>query len=252
MREAFRFKGFRSPNYTQVPDEFFDELLATLSLGELKVLLYVMRRTFGFKKGSDRICKCQLENGIVKSNGQVLDRGTGLSRRAIRLAVQRLIAKNILLKRTHRSARKGDESTEYALNIIGNNPWVPSTPGGGTRSTQGEGHQVPSQETVDKIFKYVNVNALQKTSEGDDEHRRDDLRTQATALAILDVCGDRHSLGSYVQIARTYPEGLIFEALSLTKDARARRLIRKSAGAYFTDAVGRLARERRLDQRGAV
>src|SRR5712692_7217559 len=102
MREAFRFKGFRSPNYTQVPDEFFDELLAALSLGELKVLLYVMRRTFGFKKGSDRISKSQLENGIVKrATGEALDHGTGLSRRAIRLAVQRLVAKSIFRYRTH-------------------------------------------------------------------------------------------------------------------------------------------------------
>src|SRR5713101_584092 len=123
---ARSFIGFRGPNYTPVPDELFDELLPDLTLAELRVLLYVMRRTFGFKKGSDRISKSQLENGITKSNGQVLDRGTGLSRRAIRLAVQRLVAKNILLKRTHRSPRKGDESTEYALNIIGNDPWVPS------------------------------------------------------------------------------------------------------------------------------
>jgi hypothetical protein len=89
-----------------------------------------------------------------------------------------------------------------------------------------------------------NVNVPQRTSEDEEENRRNDMRAQATALAILDVCGDRHSLGSYVQIARTYPEGLIFEALSLTKDARARRLIRKSPGAYFTDTVARLAKDR--------
>ena len=100
MPERFHFQGFRSPNYTQVPDEFFDELLSLLSFGELKVLLYVMRRTFGFKKGSDRISKSQLETGITRTNGQVLDRGTGLSRRAIRLAVQSLIKKNILLKKS--------------------------------------------------------------------------------------------------------------------------------------------------------
>jgi biotin operon repressor len=88
-----------------------------------------------------------------------------------------------------------------------------------------------------------NVNALKKTtSEEDEDDRRNDLRARGTALAILDVCGDHHSLGSYMQIARTYPEALIFKALSLTKDARARRLIRKSAGAYFTSTLIRLAR----------
>src|SRR5262249_29108165 len=143
------FRGFRGPNYTQVPDELFDELLADLSGAELKVLLYVMRRTFGFKKGSDRISKSQLENGIKRLNGEPLDRGTGLSRRAIRLAVQSLVAKRILLKRTRFSDRHGDEATEYALNVIGTDPWVVSTPGGahpGVHSTQALGREVPTQD----------------------------------------------------------------------------------------------------------
>jgi hypothetical protein len=49
---GIRFKGYTSPNYTQVPDELFDEQLPHLSGAELKVLLYIMRRTFGFKKTS--------------------------------------------------------------------------------------------------------------------------------------------------------------------------------------------------------
>ena len=52
-----KFPGFRSPNYTQVPDKVFDELLSELNLAELKVLLYIIRRTFGFKKSSDNIVK---------------------------------------------------------------------------------------------------------------------------------------------------------------------------------------------------
>jgi hypothetical protein len=48
-QQILRFKGFLSPRYTQVPDELFDELMAYLSGAELKVLLYIIRRTFGFK-----------------------------------------------------------------------------------------------------------------------------------------------------------------------------------------------------------
>src|SRR5713101_115053 len=259
---ARSFIGFRGPNYTPVPDELFDELLPDLTLAELRVLLYVMRRTFGFKKGSDRISKSQLENGIVKRDGQLLDRGTGLSRRAVRVAIHSLVEKGILLKRSRFSDAKGHEATEYALNIIGQDPWVQNTPGGTDpgvqstqgpssrflgapslhKSTQGWGTVVPPQETDYKIF--TNVNVLQKTSEGDDETRRTELRAQALALDILDVCKDSHSMGSYVQIARTYPEQLVREALSLTKDHAARGRIRKSRGAYFTDTVTRLARER--------
>src|SRR5437870_3299512 len=171
------FAGFRGPNYTPVPDELFDELLPDLTLAELRVLLYVMRRTFGFKKGSDCISKSQLENGIVKRDGRLLDRGTGLSRRAVRVAIHSLVEKGILLKRPRFSQSKGHEATEYALNIIGQDPWVQSTQGGahpgvqstqgyrptpGVRSylresTQGMGTVVPPQETGDKILNYVNV-----------------------------------------------------------------------------------------------
>ena len=45
-----RFKGYSKPNYTPVPDELFDEQLPDLSGAELKVLLYIIRRTFGFKR----------------------------------------------------------------------------------------------------------------------------------------------------------------------------------------------------------
>src|SRR5437764_43714 len=53
--EAFRFAGFGIPNGTYVPDEVFDLLMPRLSDIELRVLLYIIRRTFGFKKGADDI-----------------------------------------------------------------------------------------------------------------------------------------------------------------------------------------------------
>ena len=55
-----QFPGFRSPNYTMVPDDLFDDLMAGLSGAELKVLLYIIRRTFGFKKHSDDISLNQI------------------------------------------------------------------------------------------------------------------------------------------------------------------------------------------------
>ena len=74
-------KGSSSPNYTPVPDELFDEQLPDLSGSELKVLLYIIRLTFGFKKDSDNISLNQLLNGITTKEGIVLDRGTGLTKK---------------------------------------------------------------------------------------------------------------------------------------------------------------------------
>lgn len=98
-----------------------------------------------------------------------------------------------------------------------------------------------------------NVNVFKNTEEGnDDEARGADLRARALALDIVDVCKDKHSMGSYLQIARTYPEELIREALSLTKDQAARGRIRKSRGAYFTDAIARLAKDHHLPPKSAT
>src|SRR5436305_13942529 len=87
------FQGFRFPNTTPVPDELFDTLLAGLSGAELKVLLYICRRTFGFKKERDTISLSQIASGIVTREGKVLDRGTGLSKRHVQRALKSLEAK---------------------------------------------------------------------------------------------------------------------------------------------------------------
>jgi hypothetical protein len=60
------FEGFASPNYIQVPDELFDLLLPTLADNELRVLLYIIRRTFGFKREADAISLSQMVSGITR------------------------------------------------------------------------------------------------------------------------------------------------------------------------------------------
>lgn len=110
--------GFRSPNYTQVPDELFDVLLPELSGAELKVLLYIIRRTFGFKRDSDTISINQMLNGIVTRDGRVLDRGAGVSRRALLPALSSLRERNIILATRQQSEDRGNEPTLYSLNVI--------------------------------------------------------------------------------------------------------------------------------------
>lgn len=92
-----KFPGFRKPTYTMVPDELFDELLADLTGSELKALLYITRRTFGFKKESDNISLNQMLSGIRTKDGRILDRGTGLAKSTLVSALKSLAAKNILI-----------------------------------------------------------------------------------------------------------------------------------------------------------
>ena len=116
--EKLHFRGFFSPRYTQVPDELFDELMAHLSGAELKVLLYIIRRTFGFKKDTDTISLNQICKGITTRRGEVLDCGTGLSQNAVLGALRGLITKNAIVAKRNSSPEKGHEPTTYSLNII--------------------------------------------------------------------------------------------------------------------------------------
>src|SRR3954447_6851099 len=123
-----RFDGFRSPNYTMVPDELFDELLPDLTGAELKILLYITRRTFGFKRESDSISLSQMVRGLQTRDGRQLDRGAGLSKPTLLQALRSLEQKGIIETERRRSAEKGDEPTVYKLrfaNGVGGQKFIP-------------------------------------------------------------------------------------------------------------------------------
>ena len=151
------FRGYSSPNYTPVPDELFDEQLPDLSGAELKVLLYVIRRTFGFKRESDNISLSQMLNGLHTRDGRVLDRGVGLSKKTLLQAIKSLEEQAIILTERRRSQEKGDEPTSYRLNVRNGAGLEETTPpvgeklhhGGGAQTPPGGwGSNSPTQETV--------------------------------------------------------------------------------------------------------
>jgi hypothetical protein len=90
------YPGLSDPNWTQVPDEVLDFMLPSLSGAEVKTFLYILRRTFGFKRDADRITLAQLCDGRKRTDGTHLDYGTGLSRRAVIEAVKGLEAKSLV------------------------------------------------------------------------------------------------------------------------------------------------------------
>ena len=115
MTQAFHYEGFSSPNGTIVPDDVFDLLAPRLSEAELRVLLYIIRRTFGFKKDSDTISLKQMVEGITKRDGTVIDHGAGVVKSAAARAVRGLVEKGVVIATRNRSAEKGDEPTSYQL-----------------------------------------------------------------------------------------------------------------------------------------
>ena len=111
----YRFRGFREPRYTQIPDEFFDEVAPNLTEAELRVALYVLRRTFGFKKHADAISLTQMSDGITTKDGRVLDRGTGMSRSAVWRGSKGLVEKGILVVSKSVSQDGDNETNVYSL-----------------------------------------------------------------------------------------------------------------------------------------
>ena len=85
------FKGvprLPKPRFTPVPDILFDVYMSALSDAELRVLLYIIRHTLGWKKDSDSISLRQLTDGLQKRDGSWQDYGCGLSRQGVINAVK--------------------------------------------------------------------------------------------------------------------------------------------------------------------
>jgi len=146
--DEFRYRGFASPNYTQVPDDVFDLLMPILSGAELKVLLYIIRRTFGFKKDADAISLNQIMTGITTTDGRVLDRGTGLSESTVLLALKGLAKKEIIGAERRRSKHKGDQPTIYRLRIA--DPLPENRGRGATEIGDPPPRESGTQETVEQ------------------------------------------------------------------------------------------------------
>jgi hypothetical protein len=109
------------PTTTPVPDEIFDEWLAVLGHAELRVLLYIVRRTFGFdKRGGDTISYRQFTDGITTRDGRVLDRGCGVSNRTNLSKALKNLEERGLIRRVQGQTPEGDAAvTFYVLWFAG-------------------------------------------------------------------------------------------------------------------------------------
>jgi len=120
-KEAYmeKFKGFSRPNTTPTPDEVFDLFLTMLTHAELKVLLYIIRRTYGFQKDSDSISLTQISSGIVirkgENKGKRLDSGAGITKRGAIKAVQGLEKKGLVVVGRKRTDDGYNEINIYKL-----------------------------------------------------------------------------------------------------------------------------------------
>jgi hypothetical protein len=101
------FPGLYPPLYTQTPDVFFDWVAPFLPEIELRVLLYLIRRTLGFKKQGDQITIEQIAGGIVTREGVRLDWGAQLGERSVQRALAGLEAKCLIERHKQLDPERG-------------------------------------------------------------------------------------------------------------------------------------------------
>lgn len=170
----YHFQGFASPTTTPVPDQLFDELLYHLSPTEIVVLLYIIRRTYGFKKQSDNISLNQMVNGITTKEGKVLDRGTGLSKATVARSLNSLEEKGVITRIRRRSADRGDEPTTYAIRELHPVSQIKTPRVSGT--AQALSHQRDTQETAlqetEKQPSNIRMGKQNQISSKSEEHQR--------------------------------------------------------------------------------
>src|SRR5260221_8366694 len=110
-KDTLAFSGFEPANTTPVPDVLFDELLPFLTEAELKVLLYIIRRTWGFKKVTDAISLNQFQKGITTRDDKVLDRGCGIKDRKTIVRALASLEKKGCICGTKSNDPHGDKAT---------------------------------------------------------------------------------------------------------------------------------------------
>lgn len=212
------FSGYAIPNTTQIPDEFLDFHMAFLSGAEVKVMLYIFRRTLGFKRYADNISLNQLLTGIVKRDGHRLDYGTGLSKSTLLAAIKTLVEKKLIIVEQRQSDARGNEPTTYKLNLSGtlgikNDLGVSenNTPLG-IKNDLGVDRKL-DQALVLKIDPTINSNTTNSETKDSYNNNRDP-EPVANAVVVALLVDRGVGKGVAAQLATDYPEDLVREKVA--------------------------------------
>jgi len=146
-----------APTFTMTPNDLFDHWLPNLGEGELKVLLVIMRKTFGWHKARDRISISQLAHI------------TGLREETVVIATKSLQNKGLIIREVTGQIGRQETYYELIINEDSNNSYPsdqPRTPLGLTPlgSTEAQ-KKLPSykETTTTKESNIAAVVPLKKT-----------------------------------------------------------------------------------------
>jgi hypothetical protein len=120
MIGAVKFAGFEEPteNWSKLPHALIGALGLMTSESEIKVVLYILRHTWGYHDDSKRISLDEFANGRKKSKAGRIDAGTGLSVNAVKDGLRRAIQHGFIVVQED-TRDKGRITRTYSLNMLG-------------------------------------------------------------------------------------------------------------------------------------
>lgn len=124
MNNDQNWEGLSFPNkdFFKVPNDFIEAMARIDNMSELKVVLYVMRHTWGFQEfgAHKKITADEFANGRKLRNGERMDSGTGLSDRSAKDGVAKAVSHGFLECEVDRRDL-GRIKKSYRLKIKNNN-----------------------------------------------------------------------------------------------------------------------------------
>jgi hypothetical protein len=119
------FSGFSEPseNWSKLPHQFIEALPILSSESEIKVVLYVLRHTWGYGDTEKKITLNEFSTGRRRRDGSRIDNGTGQSINAIKDGLRRAIEHGFIECETDDSD-KARSKTYYWLKMSNPDSWV--------------------------------------------------------------------------------------------------------------------------------
>jgi hypothetical protein len=107
-------------NWSPLPHQLVEEIMAEISaLSEFKVIIYILRHTWGFHESEKPITLDEFENGRKRKDGTRMDKGCGMSRNAIKSGIKRAIEHGYIERTTDETDKARIKNT-YNLSFEDN------------------------------------------------------------------------------------------------------------------------------------
>lgn len=114
------FKGFEKPtdNYSKLPHSLIDQLPIIETMAEMKVVIYLLRHTWGFSEFGKpkKLSTDEFAKGRKKRDQTRMDEGTGLSENSVRAGLEKAVEHGFIIVETDETDKARIEKW-YCLNM---------------------------------------------------------------------------------------------------------------------------------------